>query len=287
MNSRTELISEPVESKAARTRKLVETAIEDLAGALDRGRSDTLKRYLSLMARFHRYSAGNLLLIWSQRPDATHVAGFNKWKELGRSVRRGQRGILILAPMIGRRVIPKGNEEEEEERLYGFRTAHVFDVSQTDGKELPEFAVVKGDPGVHLERLKDAIQRNGIRLTVSNDLGSAFGRSRGGEISVRPGLATAEEFSVLVHEFAHELLHHGADRGATTRTIRETEAEAVAFVVCQAVGLETGTASSDYIQLYDGKKETLQESLARIQETAQEILGGLLQPPLGHRVIGG
>lgn len=103
--------------------------------------------------------------------------------------------------------------------------------------------------------------------------------SRGGEILLRPGLAPAEEFSVLVHEYAHELLHQGDKKGEQSRKVKETEAEAVAFVVCQAVGLETGTAASDYIQLYNGKKETLRESLSRTQDSAQEILGSLVWSP--------
>jgi hypothetical protein len=99
----------------------------------------------------------------------------------------------------------------------------------------------------------------------------ADGVSRGGRISIRPGLAPAQEFSVIVHELAHELLHRGEDR-PQSKTVRETEAEAVAFVVCQAIGLETGTAASDYIQLYDGKTDTLAASLNRIQYIASEII---------------
>jgi Zn-dependent peptidase ImmA (M78 family) len=90
-----------------------------------------------------------------------------------------------------------------------------------------------------------------------------------------PDLPPAEEFAVLAHELAHELLHRGERRKETSKTIRETEAEAVAFVVCQAVGLETTTRSSDYIQLYSGTKDTLAESLEHIQKTAAAILAGL------------
>ncbi len=102
----------------------------------------------------------------------------------------------------------------------------------------------------------------------------ALGVSRGGRISIRPDLEPAVAFSVLAHELAHELLHRGEDRPAS-KTVRETEAEAVAFVVCQAIGLETGTAASDYIQLFDGKAETLAASLDRIQKTAAEIIAAL------------
>ena len=222
-----------------------------------------------MLGRFHRYSVGNSLLIWCQKPDATHVAGFQTWKHLGRRVKKGEKGIAILAPIVGRR--RETAEDDTERLLYGFRTAYVFDIHQTDGKDLPEFARVRGEPRHFLSRIRDAIRRRGIRLEYREDIGPALGLSRRGEILIKKGLEKAEEFSVLVHEFAHELLHH---QGGTlrTKTIRETEAEAVAYVVCQAVGLEPGTASSDYIQLYHGKKETLLESLERIQKAADLVL---------------
>lgn len=103
----------------------------------------------------------------------------------------------------------------------------------------------------------------------------AKGISCGGAITILPGVEAGEEFAVLVHEYAHEKLHRGARRAATTRTIRETEAEAVAYVVSQAIGLDAGTASADYIQLYDGDKETLAESLMLIQRTGAEIIGAV------------
>jgi antirestriction protein ArdC len=228
------------------------------------------------MARFHSYSAGNTLLIWSQMPEATHVAGFHKWKDLGRQVRKGEKGIVILAPIV-RRIATK--TEEEEERLFGFKTAHVFDISQTAGKDLPAFAEVHGNPGEHLNRLHTALADSGIELRYSNQLGSALGLSRGGCIEVKQGLAEAEEFSVLVHEWAHEILHHQKGVEHRSKTVLETEAEAVSFVVCKTVGLDTNTASSDYIQLYDGKKETLMESLERVREASERIPeGGVVRP---------
>jgi len=275
MKNKTRYRTNSVENKTANIRRIVEHAIEDLAAALERGHSETLKRYLAMLGRFHRYSVGNSLLIWCQKPDATHVAGFQTWKQLGRNVKRGEKGIAILAPIVGKRI--ESAEEDKEKLLYGFRTAYVFDLTQTDGKDLVEFASVRGDPGADLSRLKEAIERKGIRLQFSEEIGPALGVSRRGEILIRKGLPEAEEFSVLVHEFAHELLHHQGERG--TRTIRETEAEAVAYVVCHAMGLEPGTASSDYIQLYDGKKETLLESLERIQQTADAILREIRENP--------
>ncbi|MGD9789002.1 MAG: ImmA/IrrE family metallo-endopeptidase, partial [Phycisphaerales bacterium] len=102
--------------------------------------------------------------------------------------------------------------------------------------------------------------------------------SRGGRISIRVGLEPANEFSTIVHELAHELLHRGEDRKTISKTVRETEAEAVAFVVTSAIGLNTGTAASDYIQLYQGNAETLAASLDRIQHVAAGIIAATGQP---------
>jgi antirestriction protein ArdC len=261
-------------------KKLSEEALNRLVEALDRGRSDALKAYLSVMSRFHRYSWGNCLLIYSQRPNATHVAGFHAWLKLGRHVRKGERGIVILAPMVGRKRRDDELTEDERTRVFGFRAAHVFDVSQTEGDPLPEFATVTGDPGDHTARLASFVATRGIVLEYSDRIAPAKGMSAGGKITLLPDLTPAEHFSVLVHETAHELLHKAERRSETTHTVRETEAEAVAFVVSGAIGLDTGSAASDYIQLHRGDKTTLAESLALVQQTAAEILHAI-QPAAG------
>lgn len=255
-------------------------ALARLMTALEQGHSETLTAYLAVMARFHRYSWGNALLIFWQRPQATHVAGFHAWLRMRRYVRKGEKGIVILAPLVGkvrpREAGPDELVETPRSRVFGFRAAHVFDVSQTEGEPLPEFAHVKGDPRGLVEPLKALALGKGIALEYSNVIHPARGMSSGGHITLLPDLAPPEEFAVLVHELAHELLHRGERRAATTHTIRETEAEAVAYVVCQAVGLDTNTASSDYIQLHSGDKATLAESLGFVQQTAAEILTAIL-----------
>ena len=105
------------------------------------------------MSRFHRYSWNNVLLISLQRASATHVAGFQTWRKFGRYVRKGEKGIVILAPLIGKKRT-EDDSDNEEKHLFGFRAAYVFDVSQTEGEPLPEFATVQGDPAEHTAKLK-------------------------------------------------------------------------------------------------------------------------------------
>jgi hypothetical protein len=168
-----------------------------------------------------------------------------------------------------------------------FKTAYVFDISQTDGKSLPEFARVDGDPGIYTERLREYIGSRGIKLEYSDTIGSAEGVSTGGLIKLKKGLTAAEELSVLAHETAHEILHKNRDNMPKDKKVRETEAEAVAFVVCHGVGLDTNSASSDYIQLYNGDKDTLMESLERIQKTASEILEAVMDKESEGETTGG
>lgn len=253
-------------------KQLAENALDQLAAALESGKSEALINYLAVMARFHRYSWNNCLLIALQRPGASHVAGFHTWRKFGRHVRKGAKGIAILAPMVSKKRVEGEDTEDEQTRVFGFRTAYVFDFADTEGQELPEFAAVSGDPQHYTDRLKAFISENGITLEYTEIIAPAKGVSQGGTILILPSLSPAETTSVLAHEVAHELLHRGARRAATNKTIRETEAEAVAFVVCQAIGLETGTAASDYIQLWQGDKATLSESLQFIQSTAIQIL---------------
>jgi len=260
--------------KCEEIKKLTDAALTNLILALEQGKSQSLQNYLSAMARFHTYSWGNVLLIASQRPDATRVAGFHTWLKLNQHVRKGEKDIVIIAPMVIRK---KESEvtEDDQTRIFGFRSAYVFDVSQTEGEPLGEFAQVQGDPGQYTGRLKAFAACRGIAIEFSAEIGSASGISLGGKIILKPDLSPAEEFSVLVHELAHERLHHGERRRETNKCVRETEAEAVAFVITQAIGLDTNTAAVDYIQLYRGDKAALVESLDFIQSAAAEILAFL------------
>jgi hypothetical protein len=279
-----------IDSKKPNTKQeLIAANIKLLIEQLEAGHSEALTSYLTAMSRFHQYSFGNVLEIARQMPTATRVAGFWTWKNLGRNVRAGQKGIRILAPIVAvrRKKDTEINEDitkQNERVLLGFRNAYVFDVSQTDGVDLPEMREISGDPGENLDRLAAFVRSRGIQLAYNENIAPALGMSYGGRIALLPGQSKAEEFSTLVHETAHELLHKAERRTATTKTVRETEAEAVAFVVGKAVGLVTGTASADYIQLYHGNASLLAESLEVIQQTAAVILAAL-EPPIEDTVI--
>lgn len=258
-----------IKTKDDQIGKMASQAMDELIAAVESGQSEQLKTYLAMMGRFHRYSLGNQLLIHFQRPDATRVAGYRTWMQLGRQVRRGEQSIRIMAPIMRR-----AKEANDDEKVVAFRTACIFDVSQTDGKPLAEFAKVNGDPGEYTERLRSLIAAKDINLEYSNAIGPAQGLSAKGRIILREDLGPTEGFSTLAHELAHVMLHQGA-KSPESKTVRETEAEAVAFVVCQAIGLDANSSASDYIKLYDGKKETLIESLEQIQRTAGEIIRGI------------
>lgn len=261
-----------------------EAALQELAQALAAGHSEALTQYLNTMATFHRYSFGNLMLILRQFPRATVVAGFHKWRHAGRWVKQGEKGIAILAPLlVKRKNVGDADSESSDEALpqrtvAGFRVVYVYDVSQTDGKELTDFASITGEPGERLRLLEEFVQGQGILLTYAEFLGGARGVSRGGSIEVLQGLSAAETFAVLVHEVAHEMLHRGDRREQTTKTVRETEAEAVSYVVSRAIGLDCSTKCVDYIHMYAGDAQLLLQSLELIRTVSSRIICALETP---------
>jgi hypothetical protein len=277
----TPISENPKQPQPRQTAKEVIAAnVKNLIEQLEAGHSDALTAYLNAMSRFHNYSFGNILEIARQRPDATRVAGMYAWNQLGRRVKKGERGIRILAPIVG--VKRKKDEEAEKDItkqntrvLVGFRNAYVFDVSQTEGAELPAMREMSGEVGENLARLISFINKQNIELVFTENIAPALGMSYGGRIAILPGQSEAEEFSTLVHELAHEMLEHARRRTTTTKVVRETEAESIAFVVGKAVGLNTGTASADYIHLYHGNASLLAESLEVIQQTSAVILAAL------------
>ena len=260
---------------AEEARTLADTTIKQLVAELQAGHSEQLTRFLAAMARFHRYSLCNLFLILTQRPEATNVAGFNTWKKLGRFVKKGEKGIAIVAPVVLRRheeneVSPSA--ETADRSILRFRIAHVFDVAQTDGEALPSLTQLQGNPArTATAGLRRFAAQRGILVETDATLGGALGVSCKGRIGLRPDLSPAEELRTLAHELAHEMLHHNPTERPDVRT-RETEADAVAFVISTSAGLDAGGAARDYIHLYHGDAELLTQSLNRILGVAGELL---------------
>ena len=275
----------PATAKLQTSKEIIAANIQRLIEQLETGHSESLTAYLTAMGRFHKYSFGNILEIVRQRPDATRVAGLYTWNQLGRKVRKGERGIRILAPVIGIRrktdeQAAKDIRKQNTAVVLGFRSAYVFDVSQTEGREVPNLShCVTGDAGAYRERLIEFTTAQGIRIEFKDSIAPALGVSYGGRIALLPGQQPAEEFSTLVHELAHEMLHKTERRTVITKTVRETEAEAIAFVVSTAIGLNAGHASADYIHLYHGNASLLAESLEVIQRTSASILSAIEDPP--------
>lgn len=265
--------------KIEQAREVTSKALEHLSESLAQGESEVLRSYLTAMGKFHRYSMSNVLLIITQRPDATRVAGYQTWRKLHRQVMLGAKGIMIFAPLVRKAVDSNAcGVETQRESLVGFRATAVFDVADTAGNPLPALSTFQGNPGEYLERLKLFVSQSGCSLEYSKEILPAQGRCSGAKIILLPGMAPAEEFHVLSHELAHSRLHFTARRAETTKCTRETEAEAVAFVVSQAIGLETNSASCDYVKLYNGDQNTLAQSLQHIQLVSTEILSGITSP---------
>jgi hypothetical protein len=263
--------------KVEQAKQIASNAIEELSKALERGHSEEMREYLKAMARFHRYSAYNIMLILSQRPNARRVAGYQTWKEFGRFVKKGAKGILVFAPIVRKRSGEELNPEAESTKVVlGFRAVYVFDLADTDGQDLPRIGETEGDPAGYTNRLKEFVAGRGIQLEYSDVIYPSQGLSSQGKITLLPGQSPAEEFATLAHETAHAMLHQQARRAETTKCIRETEAEAVAYVVSESLGLHA-QRSADYIQLYSGSKETLAESLEHVQRASTEILTAITQ----------
>ena len=270
--------------------------------------SDKYRQYLSTMSRFHRYSVNNTMLIYMQRPDATHVAGFNKWRDqFGRNVLKGEKGIRIIAPTPYKKKVeeiktdPETNApvldadgkaiiEEKEIRIPMFKVVSVFDVSQTSGKPLPQLAADLSGNVQQYEVFMEALRRaSPVPMEikpVARDTDGFFS-IKAQSITIRAGMSEVQTVCAAVHEIAHAKLHDYehmtelADDGETilvpgekSRNTEEVEAESISYAVCQYYGIETGENSFGYIATWSKGKELkeLRASLETINKTASELI---------------
>ena len=261
--------------------KLVEAVSSIVSG-------EDWQRMLKVASKFHHYSFNNQLLIYLQRPEATYVAGFRRWADLNRWVRKGERGIAILAPVRYKRTVEDEHGEEQNVNvLKGFRVTHVFDISQTDGEPLADLDAVKPQllDGAAPDGLWDAlvVQCSDVGYDVVREQrGSANGYCDFGakHIGVRPDVSDAQAVKTLVHELAHAMLHN--DDVPRPRTIQETEVESVAYIVLNSLGLASDDYSFPYVARWsDGDVGVLKDTAARVTTCATRILAGLTLPGEG------
>jgi hypothetical protein len=247
--------------------------------------SENFREFLLTMSKFHDYSIGNLMLIMLQKPDATRVAGFTTWKDLGRYVRKGERGIAILAPCMppkeARVVEPEDGEDEEslvEIRPLYFKVVHVFDISQTEGKELPEVEV----PALTGEA-DEELFNGALELAKAQELDISFesrpyqdpaikGMYSGKTIWVRPEESRAQQLKTLLHEMAH---YYSEGVFRMPRRNAETIAESVAFTVGAHFGFDSGIRSFPYVALWAQDKKVLEQNLADIRKVSTKIIDAL------------
>ena len=259
--------------------------------------SDRYKSYLQTMSRFHSYSLNNIMLIHLQMPGATHVAGFNRWKDqFGRHVKKGAKAIQIIAPTPFKKKVEEvkldpdtnapmldkdGNAimEEKEIKIPMFKVVSVFDVSQTEGKPLPELASDLSGNVKQYDVFVEALRRSASVpidfKPISADTDGFFSLSDQ-SITIREGMSEVQTISAIVHEIAHSKLHNltAESEEKKDRRTEEVEAESISYAVCQYYGIETGANSFGYLATWSKSKELkeLKESLETINKTSSELI---------------
>lgn len=208
-------------------------------------------------------------------PEATRVAGYRTWQKLGYQVAKGAKGIRILAPRPYTRLDARTGEDQQ---AIFFASVAVFDASQLvpdPERPVPQFFEPLADDQQALyERLVAAVRRDGISVTESVHTEGAQGYSANKRIVLKPGLDSRSKILVLLHEYAHELLHWGTDREQFTKVVKECQAEAVAFVTAQALGI-TNPYSAEYLTTWGTTPDVLRAQLEAVSRAASHIIQAL------------
>ena len=242
--------------------------------------SERWESWLRSLSKFYDYSLGNTILIAMQMPTATHVASFRSWKrDFNRHVRKGERGIEILVPML---VKDRDEEEQDEERrrLVGFRVGHVFDVSQTDGEPLPTLVDEVAGGVERYAAVMEAVRAvSAYPVELVGDLPEGTkGLFRRGElIAIREGMPEGQTVKTALHELAHSRLHDGDPEGMPDRAMREVQAESVAYAVSAALGLDTSGYSFGYVASWAVGKtdEEMRACLQVVRDAAKAMVEDL------------
>lgn len=277
----------------------IESWLQDLSEGVDDARtSEQFTEYLDVMSNFHTYSRNNQHLIAIQCPNATRVAGYNTWQdEFNRTVEKGESAIWIWAPIITDKCPDCGNSEKYHNiedcdsetdpddwnsGVVGFRPVPVFDVSQTEGEDLPELdTAAHGEADGLVSAVLTAADRLGVPdVTITNADDWTHGTAKGtshkvsGEVDIRDCENTADKACTMVHEFAHSMLHAGEDK-TPDKEAKEVEAESVAYVVGRHFGLDV-SGSTFYLASWAGENtDEIEARLSRISSTAQDIISAI------------
>lgn len=266
----------------AQTDKMKQTLDKLEAGVREFYTSEKFIAYLQVMSRFHNYSLNNQILIAAQMPEATIVAGYNSWmRNFDRHVKRGEKSITILAPMKIRIKVDTdktdeyGNVIQEDKEGIKFRPVSVFDVSQTEGKPLPQIiSELTGDVSRYEQLLDAARQAAPYPIEIGAVEGSAKGwcNFTQEKIIIKEGMSEAQTLKTAFHETAHARIHAGdTDK---SREQKEVEAESIAYVVCNHFGLDTSDYSFGYVATWAGRQDInlLKQSMQTISQTAKSII---------------
>ena len=250
--------------------------------------SQAWRRWLDSLAKFHDYSLNNTMLIAMQMPEATRVASYRSWRrDFDRHVKKGERGIEILVPMVVKsrsedEEVPQDDEgTTERKRLVGFRVGHVFDVSQTEGEPLPEIASHVSADVSGFDSLMDAIRAvSAYPIEVVDGLppetNGLFSR-RMGYIAVRRGMPQGQTVKTALHELAHSVMHDADAKELPDRSMREVQAESVAYAVSAALGLDTSGYSFGYVASWAVGKtdEEMRACMQAVRDAAKQIIDRL------------
>lgn len=304
-NKKTEVTQAMEEKKSNKQR------LNDITDSIENGikelfNSDKYKQYLQTMSRFHRYSVNNQMLIYMQKPNATLVAGFNKWRDqFSRNVKKGEKGIKIIAPTPFNKKIEEtkldpdtklpmlddnGKEikVEKEIQIPMFRVVSVFDVSQTEGKPLPQLASDLSGNVENYDAFIEAIRRSAtvpVEFKPLEKGTDGYFSLDEQKIVIREGMSEVQTVSALLHELAHSKLHNRKDEqvkdgeqpeetAKINRNTEEVQAESISFAVCAYYGIKTDENSFGYIASWSNGKELkeLKESLEVINKTSSKMI---------------
>ncbi|MBR0457292.1 MAG: hypothetical protein IJJ01_11570 [Firmicutes bacterium] len=270
-------------------KKTQKERIQEISEELERGvqsmfESEQYKKWLDVCSRFHNYSLNNTILITMQRPDASYVGGYAMWKKLGRSVKKGEHGIRILAPYKYKVEVEDSDGDKQIIEKTGFKPAYVFDYSQTEGKELLMIGVneLTGDVKDYRRLYRALTEISPVPIRFEDIQGGAKGYYNDAEksIAIQSGMSQLQTIKTLVHEICHSQNHSKEalkERAGLDRRTMEVESESVAHIVLKTFSLDSEDYSIPYISSWSSGKDTreLKACMESIRSTADEMITGI------------